>query len=169
MSPVDKEGTPKATRPIMPAGYGVPKDDKGLLPWSYVSRRLAEAKYYWISTVSAAGQPYANPVDGLWLEGTLYFGGSPQTRWCRNLAGNLAVCVHLESGIEVVTLRGEAVEVRSIERGLAERLSKASFEKYGYGPKPEEYEHPEGMYQLRPRVVIAWSQFPKDVTKWQLT
>jgi hypothetical protein len=44
----------------------------------------------------------------------------------------------------------------------------ASVTKYGYGPKPEEYEKTEGVFVFRPRVVLAWKQFPKDATRWRL-
>lgn len=158
----------KAIRPDMPTDYGVPQGNKGLLPWSHVTKRMAEAKYYWICTVDPSGQPYVNPVDGLWLDDKLYFGGSQQTRWSKNLVKNPSLCVHLESGIDVVILRGEAAELREVKRELAERLSQASFEKYGYGPKPEDYEHLKGAYIFQPEVVLAWQQFPQDVTKWKI-
>jgi nitroimidazol reductase NimA-like FMN-containing flavoprotein (pyridoxamine 5'-phosphate oxidase superfamily) len=106
-------------------------------------------------------------VDGIWLEDRLYFGGSPQTRRNRNLAANPAVCVHLENGLDVVILHGEAHELRAPDHALAARLSEASVKKYGYGPKPEEYGG-EGQFVFRPRVVFAWAQFPKDVTRWRL-
>jgi len=156
---------PTASRPHMP-GYGIPTDKKGLLPWSHVTERMARAQHYWIATVSPDGRPHATPVDGLWLEDQLYFGGSPETRRNRNLAENPAVCVHLESGIDVVILHGEAHELRAPDRSLAIRLSEGSIKKYGYGPKPEEYEKADGVYCFRPRLVFAWKQFPKDATRW---
>jgi nitroimidazol reductase NimA-like FMN-containing flavoprotein (pyridoxamine 5'-phosphate oxidase superfamily) len=164
---VKQETGPQAGRPHMPRDYGIPKDTKGLLPWSHVSERMSEAMHYWICTVSPDGRPHATPVDGLWLDDRLYFGGSPQTRRHRNLAANPAVCVHLESGMDVVILRGDAHELCAPDRALAIRLSEASVKKYGWGLKPEEYEKGEGVFVFRPRVVLAWKQFPKDVTRWQ--
>ena len=108
---------PKASRPHMP-GYGVPKDKKGLLPWSHVTERMAEAQNYWVCTVNSDEQPHATPVWGIWLDDRLYFGGGPQTRRSRNLAGNPAVCVHLESGSDVIILHGDAQELRSPDRSL---------------------------------------------------
>lgn len=154
------------TRPRIPAGYGVPRDKKGLLPWSHVEERMSKAMHYWVCTGTPNGRPYATPVDGLWLEGRLYFGGSPQTRWLRNLAANSAVSVHLESATDVVILRGDAHELKAPERSLTTTLSTASKEKYGYGSKPEDYES-GGVYAFRPRVVVAWKHFPKDVTRWE--
>ena len=167
-SQIDEKTNPKATRPHVPSVYGVPQADEGLLPWSYVTQRMTEAKCYWLSTVDAESQPYATPIDGLWHKGTLYFGGSPRTRWSRNLSQNPSLCVHLESGIDVVILRGEAVEMKGMERELAETLARASYEKYGYAPKPEEYENSDGVYAFYPRIVLAWQQFPQDATRWEI-
>lgn len=158
---------PNATRPQM-QGYGIPKDNKGLLPWSHVSERMAKAMHYWVSTVSPDGRPHATPVDGLWLDGELYFGGDPRTRRNRNLAANPACCIHLESGKDVVILHGVALELREIDRPTAVRLSEESKQKYGYGLTPEQYQKTAGMYAFRPRMVLAWSNFPKDATRWRL-
>src|SRR5437867_11497918 len=116
----------KAHRPVMPSDYGIPKSKKGLLPWSHVSKRMSEALHYWICTVTPNGKPHATPVDGLWLDDALYFGGSPKTRWHRNLASNPAMSVHLESATDVVILRGEAHALTAPDRALTTRLSKAS-------------------------------------------
>ncbi|HLF29278.1 MAG TPA: pyridoxamine 5'-phosphate oxidase family protein [Anaerolineae bacterium] len=165
--PISPETGPAASRPYSPGrAYGIPQDKKGLLPWSHVAERMAQAHAYWICTVSPEGWPHATPVDGVWLDDRLYFGGSPETRRNRNLAANPAVCIHLESGSDVVILHGEAHEFRASEPALATRLSGASAQKYGYGLKPEEYATATGMYVFRPRVVFAWKQFPKDATRW---
>ncbi len=120
-----------------------------------------------ICTVDPAGRPHATPVDGLWLDDQLYFGGTQTTRRHRNLAVNPAVCVHLENGMDVVILQGDAHELRSADRSLTLRLSEASRKKYGFAPKPEEYAA-GGVHVFRPRLVLAWKQFPKDATRWQL-
>ncbi len=159
---------PFASRSYSPGqAYGIPKEKKSLLPWSYVAERMAQAHHYWVCTVSPEGRPHATPVDGLWLADRLYFGGSPDTRRNRNLAVNPAVCIHLESGTEVVILHGKAREFRAPDRALAVQLSQASAQKYGYGPKPEDYETMPGMYVFQPQLVFAWKQFPKDVTRWK--
>jgi nitroimidazol reductase NimA-like FMN-containing flavoprotein (pyridoxamine 5'-phosphate oxidase superfamily) len=157
----------KSSRPRIPSVYGVSKSTKGLLPWSHVSQRMFEAKNYWVCTVSPEGCPYATPVDGLWLDDKLFFGGSRETKWSRNLQRNRAACVHLESATDVVILRGDVRELKSIDRPLAEQLSKLSLQKYGWAPKPEEYEKLDGVYEFTPDVVFAWKQFPKDATRWE--
>ena len=75
---------PKASRPRFPVEYGVPGEDGDLLDWAYVAGRMASAQHYWLSTVSQAGSPHTRPIAGMWLDCKLYFGGSPDTRWCRN-------------------------------------------------------------------------------------
>jgi hypothetical protein len=53
-----KSSAPKISRPQIPAVYGIPKHNKGLLPWSHVSERMAEARVYWITTVDPSGRPH---------------------------------------------------------------------------------------------------------------
>ena len=161
-----KTGTPIVDRPKMPGEYGLPKDKKGLLPWSYVVERMTEAMRYWICTVTPDARPHATPVDGLWLNDALYFGGSPETRWQRNLTRNASMNVHLENALEVTILRGEAHPPGKLDRSFTETLVKASKEKYGFAMKPEDYEK-SGIYMFRPRLVIAWKNFPKDATRWR--
>lgn len=165
--PPSTEAGPKASRPDM-QGYGIPEDTKGLLPWSHVEERMSKAMHYWICTVSPGGRPHSTPVDGLWVDGKLYFGGSPTTRRHRNLAENSAVCVHLENCLDVVILHGDAQELHAVDVALTIRLAAQSKEKYGWGPKPEDYAK-GGVFVFSPRMVLAWKQFPKDVTRWRLT
>jgi hypothetical protein len=162
-NPIDN---PDASRPRIPAEYGIPKHNKGLLPWSHVTHRMTQAVHYWICTVDPKGRPHVTPVDGMWIDDKLYFGGSPQTRRNRNLAANPAVSVHLDSSDDVVILHGET-HLQTPDHALAIQLAKASTEKYGYAPSPEEYET-SGVQVFRPITVFAWKQFPNDVTRWQL-
>ena len=161
---------PERSRPAMPQGYGVPSDDEGLLTWSWVVERLEQARTYWFSTTRPDGRPHAMPAWAVWLDGVLYFEGSPATRRARNLAGNPATVVHLESGSEVVILEGEAREAGRPVRALAERLAAAFTAKYvetdDYRPGPDQWDA-GGLWVLRPRVAFAWSAFPRDVTRWR--
>src|SRR5215204_4536369 len=87
---------PQPDRPWMPDGYGIAKDEDGLLTWDYVTEVLKDALNYWIGTTRPNGSPHARPVWGAWLDDTCYFEGSPDTRWGRNLAANPAIVVHVE-------------------------------------------------------------------------
>jgi len=166
-NPSGPMNNPTVSRPKIPTEYGVPKKNKGLLLWSHVTERMTQVMHYWICTVDPNGHPHVTPVDGLWLNDRLYFGGSSQTRRNRNLITNPAVSVHLDSSDDVVILQGEA-HLQTPDHELAVQLSKASAAKYGYGPKPEEYEA-SGVQIFHPHTVFAWKQFPSDVTRWQFS
>ena len=85
----NSKGGPQPDRPyIAESGYGIPTSLEETLPWSHVTERMEQARNYWIGTVGPEGRPHAVPVWGVWVEGTLYFGGGPQTRWSRNLAAS---------------------------------------------------------------------------------
>jgi PPOX class probable F420-dependent enzyme len=160
----------KAGRPIMPDGYGVPDNNSGLLPWSYVEERMREAKNYWITTAAPGGRPAATPVWGAWVDGRLYFDGAPTTRRGRNIRRNPRVVVHLESGDQVVILEGEAVILSGPpEPALAERVATAYTEKYaalGYSPGPDNWDG-GGLHIFTPQTAMGWTQFPNDVTRWE--
>jgi hypothetical protein len=159
---------PNADRPRFPKGYGVPTTTKGLRPWTDVEARLREARVYWIATSGPGGRPHVRPVDGLWLDGRLYVGGSPETRWIRDLEVNAQTSVHLDGVDDVVILEGETVHHEDgVEPALAARLAEASNAKYPeYGMKQSDYEGP-GVRAFRPKVGFAWAAFPKDVTRYR--
>ena len=169
-TPRGAQAEPERSRPVMPAGYGVPEGDEGLLAWSWAVERLESARNYWFSTTRPDGRPHAMPAWAVWLDGVLYFEGSPETRRARNIAANPALVVHLESGDEVVILEGEAREAGRPERALAERLAAAFGAKYGathaYRPAPDQWDN-GGLWGMRPRVAFAWREFPKGVTRWR--
>lgn len=163
---------PKADRPVMPDGYGVPTQSEGLLlPWDYVEERMKEAINYWIGTASRNGVPAATPVWGAWVEGKLYFDGAPTTKRGRNIAENPKVVVHLEDGSKVVILEGEAVILSGApEREVAEKVSAEYIRKYadqGYSPGPDSWDG-GGLFIFTPTKAMAWTKFPDDVTRWKM-
>ena len=161
---------PERDRPQLPRAYGVPVGEAGLLPWSWAEARLETARNYWFSTTRPDGRPHAVPGWAVWLDGALYFEGSPETRRARNLAVNPALTVHLESGDEVVILEGEARLASPPPRQLAERLAAAFTAKYAashdYRPAPDPWDA-GGLWALRPRVAFGWQAFPQTVTRWR--
>ncbi len=169
-TPASMQPEPERGRPVMPEGYGVPEDDEGLVPWSWAVERLERARNYWFSTTRPDGRPHAMPAWAAWLDGALYFDGSPETRRGRNLAANPAIVIHLESGDEVVILEGETRETGRPSRALAEALVAAFSAKYGpthdYRPSPDQWDG-GGLWVMRPRVAFGWSEFPKGVTRWR--
>ncbi len=101
------------------------------MDWSDVERRLMEARVYWIATSGPGGRARVRPVDGIYLDGTLYVGGSPETRWVRDILANPQVAVHLDDGHDVVILEGEArAPEHGVDRLTAERLAQISQEMF---------------------------------------
>ena len=160
---------PKVSRPKFPDGYGIPKDTKGVLPWSWVDERMAKAQNYWVSTTRPDGRPHVRPVDGVWVEGALCFGGAPTSRWMRNLDANPAITVHLGGETEVLILEGTAERVADPKHPLVAPSQKASREKYpGYFGGGEMPFAP--FWMLRPSMAYAWAMesFPKSATRWKV-
>ena len=165
---------PRAERPKVPAGYGMPDGDDGMLPWEWVDEQLTRAANYWFATVWPDGGAHASPVWGVWLDGALFFDGSPETRRMKNIAANPEVAVHLESGDEVVILEGPATAMPAPPpRELTERLSAAYTAKYtghGYAPAPDQWDT-GGLYVVTPRACLAWTfregeEFGKTYTRF---
>jgi uncharacterized pyridoxamine 5'-phosphate oxidase family protein len=158
---------PRVDRPEIPAEYGVAKATEHV-DWAYVEGRLDEARVYWIATVGPNGRPRVRPVDGMYVDGVIYVGGSPETRWVRDLTANPAVSVHLD------TVEGDAVIIDAdaaiLERNsdeFAERMAAASNAKYPqYGMTAESFKGP-GPIAITPRKVVAWTNFMKDPTRFR--
>ena len=160
------EGSPTVDRPRMPAGYGLAADAAGRLEWGPVAARLAEARNYWVVTSGPDGAPHAMPVWGLWLDGAVLFSTGRGTRKGRNLAADPRVVVHLESGDDVVVVRGVAAEVR--DPAALGRFADAYERKYGIRPAAEP--DPDApVFAVRPRVVLGWRErdFPTSATRWR--
>jgi nitroimidazol reductase NimA-like FMN-containing flavoprotein (pyridoxamine 5'-phosphate oxidase superfamily) len=156
------------TRAEFPPDYGArggAEDEP--LGWDQIEQRLRDAPNYWISTVGN-GRPHARPVDGVWLGGALCFGGSPATRWVRNLQENPEISVHLPSGEDVVILDGRAELVTDPEHPLAAAsgaASKAKYPQYYPGDEPPPF---RPFWLVRPRAAYAWTLagFPNHATRW---
>jgi hypothetical protein len=140
-----------------------------MLSWDWVTQRMEAAPNYWIGTIGPGGAPHVRPVDGVWVGGALCFGGSPQTRWVRNLQRDARITVHLPGDDEVVILEGSAELVTDPANPLAGPSITANRAKYPqYYPADEEPQF-RPFWSLRPARVYAWSLsgFPGNVTRWQ--
>ena len=155
----------RVDRPAIPAEYGV-KRAKEWVDWSHVEERLAADRVYWVATVGPSGRPRVRPVDGLYVDRRLWIGGSPKTRWVQDIAANPNVSVHLGSTDDVIIVEGRAEMLRGIDPETAERLASASAAKFGYGMAAEDYQR--GAIAVRPRKVIAWTDFMKNPTRFRL-
>ena len=160
--------TPAADRPLLP-GYGVNEDPHGMLPWSFVDERLADARNYWVCTTRPDGRPHATPVWGAWVDKTFYFGAQGTSRKARNLAANPSIAIHLESGDEVVVLEGVAERLTAMTEDVYARVAAAYAAKYdGFRPDPPSQE--TSFYAVRPYLVMAWleREFLTTPSRWRL-
>ena len=159
---------PRVDRPAIPKAYGVASDPGSLLPWSTVLAQLEAATLFWIATSGPGGVPRVRPVDGTWFEDAVYLGGSPETRWVRDLTENPRVALHLDSTDGIVIVDGRA-EPRGggITGEAAERLADRLHERFPYGrPKAKDF-LVAGSFAVRPRVIVAWREFAKDPTRFR--
>src|SRR5260370_17719835 len=83
------------------------------MTWAEIARRLAPARNYWLGTTLPSGAPHAAPVWGVVAGQTLYLYSERSTVKARNIAADPRVVVHLESGDDVVIVRGTAEDLGS--------------------------------------------------------
>jgi general stress protein 26 len=154
---------PTVDKPDIPAEYGNPTQR---LEWSDVERRLEVASVYWISSTRPDGRPHVIPRDGTWLDGGLYYGGSPETVHHRNITSNPHVVVHIGDGQEAIIVEG-AVEIEKPTEEMAQRLSDKSFAKYPQYGRLDPSLYLGGVSVLRPRRVLAWTSFTENATRFR--
>ena len=160
---------PLVSRPHFPKGYV--ESPKAFVPWSHVEQRLADAYNYWLCTVRPNGRPHSVPKWAVWVNGRIYFDGSPETRHARNITGNPFVSLHLESGDDVVIVEGIAQPMSKPSTALAAQVAQAYTAKYadkGYSPEPTQWDN-GGLFEIVPRTVLAWTSFVDDPTKFLVT
>jgi hypothetical protein len=158
--------TPSISRPKFPKGYV--DNPASYLDWSWVAAQLTDSKNYWLCSVRPNGRPHVVPRWAVFIDGKIYYDGSPETRHARNTELNPNVSVHLESGDQVIILEGitEAAGKPTLE--LDTRLVEAYRRKYaqhGYSPDPGQWDE-GGLYVFTPRQCIAWTTFNVDPTKF---
>lgn len=163
---------PFIDRPEMPPGYGVPENDRGLLEWEQVAPRLSASTQYWMATTRPDGRPHVVPRWGAWIDGHLWYDGSPETVHVRNLRSNPVCVLHLEDGWQSVIVEGTSAPSRSPGPDLGARIAAAFTEKYrdkGYSPPPDAWEGPDagGLLKFTPVKAMAWFDFPNDVTRFR--
>jgi hypothetical protein len=153
-------------------GYGLPKGNKGLLPWSWAEQRLKQSHNFWISTTRPDGRPHTMIVWGLWLDGVFYFSSGRRSRKAKNLAANPRCVICTEKAHEAVIVEGVVEEVGErvqIAEVLRKYECKYSFDMSSF--EEDMYQHKEPLYAVRPRVVFGLSEKAslKRATRWQFT
>jgi Pyridoxamine 5'-phosphate oxidase len=159
---------PKPSRPHMP-GYGLPKGDKGLLPWSWAEQRLKKSHNYWITTVKPDGAPHTMVVWALWMDGRLLFSTGSKSRKSRNLAENRQCVMCTELANEAVIVEGiaETADVEARRKFLRAYKPKYNFDMAGM--KDDIMSMKEPVYAVRPLLVFGlWEKdFVGKSTRWQ--
>lgn len=153
-------------RPDIPAAYGSARATE-YVDWERVEARLANDRVYWIATSGPGGRPRVRPIDGLYVDGTLYVGGSPATRWVREVTANPHVAIHLDGVAHVVIVDGEADILASVDDRLAERLAAASRAKYPEYEMTSDVYRARGAIAVRLRKVVTWTDIARDPTRFQ--
>lgn len=156
---------PRAERPGLREGYGISKDNDGLMAWPEVEAKLIASRNYWVCSTRADGRPHVAPVWGLWLDSALLFSSDPDSVKGRNLSRQPEVVIHLESGDDAVILEGRIERFADTSpeyNGFVEAYEV----KYGIRLEPD----PSFAYfKLRPRTALSWleSDFPRTATRWR--
>ena len=156
----------KITRPKFPKGYV----DKpvSFLSWEWVATQLTESKHYWVCSVRPNGRPHVVPRWAVFVDGKIYYDGSPETRHSRNIEINPHITVNLENGVEAIILEGTTRAAPKPSPELGKKLAEAYKRKYkdlGYAPEPDSWDG-GGLFVFTPRQCIAWSKFTEDPTKF---
>jgi len=161
------EGTsksPVASRPVMPAQYGISKSAKGMLDWNWARERLTNSHNYVIMTVRPDGRPHAMGMHGLWFDDAFYFGTGETTRKARNLAAN-PNCILINERLDELVIVEGTVEKIGYD-AVAAMLSAASKKKYGWPMQPSK----GGLvFKLSPKTVFALPEklFATAPTRWK--
>jgi len=91
----------------MPAGYGVPDTDDGVLEWAVVEGRLRSSSQYWMATIRSDGRPHVVPRWGVWMDGRFWYDGAVNTVHVKNLNEDSGCVLHLEDGRQAVIVEGQ--------------------------------------------------------------
>src|SRR6516165_2285904 len=128
------------------------------MTWTEVAGRLAAARTYWLGSTTASGAPHAAPVWGVVTGSTLYLYSERSTVKARNLAADPRVVVHLESGDDVVIVRGTAedagtpAQVPDVVRALSAKYTAEGDRQY----LPEADPDFDVVYAIRPQSAMMW-------------
>ncbi len=141
------------------------------LSWPEVAARLADARTYWLSTTTPNGAPHAVPGWGVVVGYTLYLYGERRTVKARNLAADPRLVVHLESGEDVVIVRGTAedlgipAQVPHVVAALAAKYTGQADRQYLPDADPDF----DVVYAVRPQSAMMWRLADYDASQRRWT
>ena len=141
------------------------------MTWAEVSERLAAARTYWLDTTLPSGAPHAAPVWGVVTGGTLYLYTERSTVKARNLAADPRVVIHLESGEDVLIVRGTAedlgppAQVPAVVAALSAKYTRPEDRPYLPDADPDF----DVVYAIRPQSAMAWrmSDYFASQRRWK--
>jgi nitroimidazol reductase NimA-like FMN-containing flavoprotein (pyridoxamine 5'-phosphate oxidase superfamily) len=128
------------------------------MTWAEVAEQLGAARTYWLGSTTPAGAPHAAPVWGVVTGGTLYLYSERSTVKARNLAADPRVVVHLESGEDVLIVRGTAEDVGApsavpaVVAALTAKYARPQDQPYLPAADPDF----DVVYAIRPQSAMAW-------------
>ena len=128
------------------------------LSWPEIAARLTAARNYWLCTTTPSGAPHAAPVWGVVTGHILYLYSERGTVKARNLAADPRVVVHLESGEDVVIVRGTA-EDQGAPAAVPEVVAALSAKYSGEGNQqylPDADPDFDVVYAIRPQSAMMW-------------
>src|SRR5215831_4713551 len=128
------------------------------MDWPEAAARLAASRNYWLGTTSPSGAPHAAPVWGVVTGETLFLYSERSTVKARNLAADPRIVVHLESGEDVLIVRGVAEDlgppavVPTVVAALAAKYTSPEDRQY----LPDHDPDFDVVWAIRPRSAMAW-------------
>jgi predicted pyridoxine 5'-phosphate oxidase superfamily flavin-nucleotide-binding protein len=139
--------------------------------WSDVVSRFDAARNAWFGTVDPAGAPHAVPIWTASVDEVLYVFGERRSVKFRNLAANPRVVVNLESGDEVVIVRGSAYDVGTpaqvpdVVAAFAAKYTEADDVQW----LPEVDPSVDLVARIAPSVALLWSSddYFDTLRRWQ--
>ena len=154
---------PAPERPSMIAGYGISAETDGLLEWSWLAERFADARNYWVASSRSNGGPHVMPVWGVWVADRLVFATDADSVKGRNLTSDPRVVVHTGSGDEMALIEGRA---EPIPLGALAAADSAYLAKYGMTMTAA---GDPLILRIQPVKALAWREkdFPISATRWR--
>ncbi|MHB1773524.1 MAG: pyridoxamine 5'-phosphate oxidase family protein [Acidimicrobiales bacterium] len=140
--------------------------------WGEVAELLAPARNYWLASVKPDGSPHATPIWGVVAGEAFFFYSQRSTVKAHNIAADPRVVVHLESGEEVLIVRGTAEDSGrpgdspAVMAALQEKYDEAEDQAYLPTGDPAY----DVLYRLRPSSARRWilSDFDDSQRAWSL-
>lgn len=157
---------PVARSARFPNEYG--ETTAELRAWEEVAALIASSPNYLLATTSADALPHVRPVDGVFVEDTLCFGGSPETRWVRHLERGSGVTAALPDPDQAIVIEGSAEQVTDAEHPLVAAVIEANVAKYPQYFTTESPTPSVPFWVLRPSRIYAWTLtgFPSRATRF---